>query len=58
MYTIQVKIVFLTKSKSYMQMQKFATFVKSNLKISILKIENIVKFEIIVIIRMNTGMLT
>ena len=39
-------------------MQKFATFVKSNLQISILKIENVVKFEIIVIIRMKTGMLT
>ena len=40
-----------------MKMQKFAIFVNKSLKINILKIKNIVKLEIIVIIQVNTEML-
>ena len=38
-------------------MQKFAIFVNKNLKIYILKIKNIVKLEILVIIQLNTEVL-
>ena len=36
-----------------MKMQKFVIFVKKNLKINMLKIKNIVKLGIIVIIQVN-----
>ena len=38
-------------------MQKYVPVVKKNLKINILKIKNIVKLEIIVIIQGNIGVL-
>ena len=41
----------------YENAKKVAIFVKKNLKISILKIKNLVKLEIIAIIRVNTGVL-
>ena len=40
-----------------MKMQKFAIFAKKSLKINILKIKNIAKSEIIVIIQVNTEVL-
>ena len=42
------------KNRKYMKMLKFAVFVKQSLKINVLKIKNIPKLEIIVIIQANT----
>ena len=42
------------KTRKYMKMLKFAVFVKQSLKINVLKIKNIPKLEIIVIVRANT----
>ena len=51
------EIINKQTSKNYMKMQKFAIFVNKNLKINILKIKNIVKLKILVIIQWNTEVL-
>ena len=42
------------QQQELMKMLKFAIFVKKSLRIYILKIKNVVKLEIIVIIKVNT----
>ena len=44
-------------SRNHMKMQYFVMFVKKHLKINMLKLKNIVKLEIIVIIQGNKGVL-
>ena len=42
------------QQQELMKMLKFAIFVKKSLRIYILKIKNVVKLEVIVIIKVNT----
>ena len=50
----KMKLLTTKKTEKYMKMLKFAVFVKQSLKINVLKIKNIPKLEIIVIIQANT----
>ena len=49
----QKEVIKKMNSRNHIKMQKFVIFVKKSLKINILKIKNIVKVEIIVIIQVN-----
>ena len=45
------------KNKNFIKVQKFTIFVKTSLKINILKLKSIVKLEILAIIEVNTEVL-